>query len=101
MMEKVPTHLRADATEGKEQGRNQNKKEEPPGHDLGEVEAFCQWLLATAMTASSISASFILQPNDKGQQREPAICKVRIATRRAGWLRFAGPAIISYYEDGQ
>ena len=27
----------------------------------------------------------------QGQQREPAICKVRIATRRAGWRPFDGP----------
>ena len=39
MMKTHPYHLRADATEGKEQGCNQNKEEEPPVHDPGELEA--------------------------------------------------------------
>jgi hypothetical protein len=29
--------------------------------------------------------------NDEGQRREPATERARIATRRAGWLPFAGP----------
>ena len=39
---------------------------------------------------SGISVSGL--SNAEGQQREPAICNVRIPTRRAGWLRFAGPS---------
>jgi hypothetical protein len=39
MMETLPTHLRAHGTEWKEPNRNQNKEEEPPGHDPGEVES--------------------------------------------------------------
>lgn len=80
MMEKLPAQLRADATEGKEQGRNQNKEEEPPGHEPGELEAFCQWLLAAATTGLSISASFMPQSNDSAHRWRPLLGS-RIANR--------------------
>jgi hypothetical protein len=36
--------------------------------------------------------SVMVLSNVKGQRREPATSDVRIATRRAGWLPFAGPS---------
>jgi len=34
----------------------------------------------------------VVMPNDKGQRRGAAAKRARIATRRAGWLPFAGPS---------
>ena len=51
----------------------------------------------TLATGASIGDKFamfmkrIIRPNVEGQRRGPAIGRARIATRRAGWLPFAGP----------
>jgi hypothetical protein len=38
MMETIPNYLRADVAEGKEQGGDQNKHDEPPSHAPGAIE---------------------------------------------------------------
>jgi hypothetical protein len=54
------------------------------------------WSSCHPVILSALSAVFVLDPGFRavernGQRREPATGDLRIATRLAGWLPFAGP----------